>query len=268
MGIINVTPDSFATAPSEFGASLQEAQAQIEAGVDILDIGGMSTAPHAADVSPEDELARLVPFIKAVRQTIWGKSITISVDTFRAKVARQCIEAGATWINDVKAGANPQDEKGAMWKVAKESGTPIILMHSRGDAKTMNTLAEYSSDPIQDIVREMTERVSEALEYGVKPWQIIVDPGFGFAKNAETNWTLLSRLEEFIQSRELQAYPCLIGTSRKRFLGSLTGKDPAERDGATAATCVEAVRQGAHIVRVHNPAAVIDALKVADRLYR
>jgi dihydropteroate synthase len=267
MGIINLTPDSFGTPPSTLESSLKEAEEQVKAGVHVLDLGGMSTAPGAADVSEEEEIQRVVPFVKALRATEWGKTIPLSIDTFRAGVARAALTAGANWINDVKAGSH--EGNGAMWALAKETGAPIILMHSRGDAQTMNTLAKYEGDAVKVVEQELLARVEEALEHGVRRWQIIIDPGIGFAKDAETNWQLLGRLEEYTREGPLADYPCLVGTSRKRFLGTLVDQpDPVKRDMATAATCMEAIRAGAQIVRVHNPAFMLDAIKVADKLYR
>lgn len=265
MGIINLTPDSFGTAPSTFEGSLEEARRQVDAGVHILDLGGVSTRPGAADVSEEEELRRVIPFVKAIRETTWGKSVVLSIDTFRANVARQALTNGADWINDVKAGTHDPDF--AMWKVIKEFGCPIVLMHSRGDAQTMNGMASYQGDVVDIIRTELLGRINEAIAHGVKPELIIVDPGIGFAKNAATNWLLLARLKEW-HSGDLARFPMLVGTSRKRFLGALLDQsDPSQRDVATAATMVEAIRAGAKIVRVHNPRLVRDAVQTADAMY-
>lgn len=266
MAILNLTPDSFATAPSTLESSLTLAQRHVEAGATILDLGGMSTRPGAAFVSEEEEIQRVIPFIHLLKQQEWARGVILSVDTFRAGVAERALEAGADWINDVKAGSEGDGQ--AMFAVAKKTGAPIVLMHSRGDAQTMNGLAQYEGDVVEVVRRELAERVQAALQAGVKRWQIIVDPGIGFAKDGKTNWQLIKRLSEW-RSEELAGYPVLFGPSRKRFLGSLlSDATPEERDIATAATLVEAVRAGCEVVRVHNTKVSSDAIKVADQLYK
>lgn len=268
MAIINITPDSFGTAPFDFQRCLDEAEAHVKsAGADMLDLGAMSTRPGATDVPAQVELERLLPFIKALRATEWGSRVTLSIDTFRASVAKAALDAGADWINDVQAGAHTAD--GDMFAVARDSGCPIVLMHSRGDPKTMQSLASYDGDVVQVVRDELAGRVQAALEAGVRPEQIIVDPGIGFAKTSESNWALMGRLKEWHQSGALAKYPLLMGASRKRFLGALTGKEEAaDRDVATAALMVDAIRQGTQIVRVHNSQVAVDAVKIADQLYR
>lgn len=266
MGIINLTPDSFATAPSTLESALALAQEHLQAGATILDLGAMSTRPGALDVPAEIEIQRLLPFIRAIRATEWGKDVILSIDTFRASVADAALEAGANWINDVQAGAHTGD--GNMWEVAKKWQCPIIVMHMRGDPGTMTKLTDYSGDTVQIVREELVARINEALEAGVKHEQIIVDPGLGFAKNGETNWELCRRLQEWHQQGALARYPLLVGASRKRFLGEVTGKDASERDAATAGLMLDCIRQGTHVIRVHSTPAVRDIVLVADQLYK
>lgn len=261
MGIINLTPDSFASSPSTLSSALELAQKHMKEGAKVLDIGGMSTRPGAADVSPEEEKARVLPFLRELRGTEWGKEVVVSVDTFRAEVAEAALEAGANWINDVHAGT---DE--GMFELARKTGVPIVLMHSRGEAGSNN---EYAGDVVDIAQRELGARVEAALQAGVKRWQIIIDPGIGFAKDAKSNWELIRRLGEWRNGGKLAGYPVLFGPSRKRFLGTLLDQsDPAERDGATAATLVEAIRAGCEVVRVHDTRSANDAVKVADVMYK
>jgi len=266
MAILNLRLYYFGTARSTLESSLALAKQHIEEGATILDLGGMSTRPGASGVSQAEEIERVVPFITLLRQQEWAKDVILSVDTFRAEVAEQALAAGANWINDVKAGAEGDGQ--AMFEIARKGGAPIVLMHSRGDAQSMNGLAKYDGDVVEISNRELAERVQAALDAGVKRWQIVIDPGIGFAKNAEANWEMIRGLAKW-RKGALAGFPVLFGCSRKRFLGSLIEEpDASQRDGATAATLVEAVRAGCEVVRVHHTRSARDAVKVADCMYK
>lgn len=277
MGIVNCTPDSFSDGGDAFDtdAAVRAVLKHVEDGADIVDLGGMSTRPGAEDVSPEEEIRRTVPVIEKLRKE-QGVSCHISIDTFRADVARAAVEAGATMVNDVTGGRGDP----LMLETVADLGVPYVLMHMRGTPKTMSKLVDYDGDVIGGVRKELSERVGEALQAGIRRWNIILDPGIGFAKNIKGNLTLLRDLRKLLRpdplfatstpgSTALEGFPLLVGASRKRFLGELAEvPDPKERDWATAATTVAAVEGGAHIVRVHNTAATRDVVKVADAMYR
>ena len=257
MGILNVTPDSFSDG-GEFNtieSALDQAKYMIKNGADIIDIGGQSTRPGSEQITLETELNRVIPIIKAIRQNHY---IPISIDTTRAEVAQQAIEAGADIINDISGGTFEPE----MFPTAAKLAVPIILMHIRGTPKTMQQMTEY-----QDLVGEITNffntQINQAVNSGIARENIIIDPGIGFAKNAEQNIELLKRLSEF-QSLNL---PILVGASRKSFIGHiLNKKDPKERVWGTAAACCKAIAQGANILRVHDVPEMYDVIRVADAL--
>jgi dihydropteroate synthase len=259
MGVLNVTPDSFSDG-GEFQTvenALQQAMKMIEAGADIIDIGGQSTRPGALEISLEEELARVIPVITAIRQQ---SSIPISLDTTRAIVAEKGVAAGADLINDISGGTFDR----LLLPTVAKLGVPIILMHLRGNPKTMQSLTHYD-DLVKEIKDFLQDRVREALQWGIARENIIIDPGIGFAKTSEQNIELLRELGRF---RDLDL-PILIGLSRKRFIGEITGKDdPKERVFGTAAACAIAIAKGADILRVHDVAAIVDASKVVDAIER
>lgn len=273
MSILNTTPDSFSDGGDHFSleASLTSALEHVKLGAHILDIGGMSTRPGAADVSPEEEAARVVPLVKALREK--GVKVPISIDTFRPEVARAAISAGADIINDVLGGA----EEG-MLAVMADLDVPVVLMHSRGTPSTMSRLTEYEGgDVVAGVRSELAQRVQDALDAGVKRWNIILDPGIGFAKTGEDNLVLLRSLPASLghdvpateDGAWLKEFPSLVGLSRKRFIGTLTGKEVAkDRVLGTAAAVTVSVAGGADIVRVHDVEAMVDVVKVADGIYR
>ncbi len=258
LGILNVTPDSF----SDGGrfSSLDDAVAQADRlladGAGLLDVGGESTRPGTPDPVPEDEeLRRVIPVIEALVRRHPG--LLLSVDTVKARVARTAIEAGAAVINDVSAfRLDP-----AMAATAAELGAGVVLMHSRGTTSTMATLdhAEYEGDVVSVVRRELADAASKAVSAGIPDDNIVLDPGLGFAKTAEHNLVITDRLAELVALGR----PVMVGPSRKRFLGSVTGREVAERDMATAAACVVAYERGATLFRVHNVALTRDALAVA-----
>ena len=247
MGILNVTPDSFADGGKHF--TFEHAVARglemIEEGADIIDIGGESTRPGAMRITEEEELSRVIPVVRELTK----HGVVISIDTMRSGVARKAVEAGATYINDVSGGlADAQ-----MHYVAAELGTKYILMHWRGHSKDMNSLAVYG-DVVADVIEEVTIQLDKALAAGIKRENIILDPGIGFAKDPEHNWEILNRIEEFIAL----GYPVLIGHSRKRFLG---GDSPDDREAATIAVTQSLVGKGIWAVRVHGVKANVEVVK-------
>ncbi|PXW88438.1 dihydropteroate synthase [Streptohalobacillus salinus] len=235
MGILNVTPDSFSDGGSymEVEQALAQVRQMIGDGADIIDIGGESTRPGFTPVSIEEEIARIVPVIKAIRKE---SEVLISVDTYKSAVAREAIAAGADMINDVWGGKDDPE----ILDVAVDYACPIVLMHNRKDS-------EYK-ELIQDIKSDLIESIEMAKSRGVKDEQIILDPGIGFQKSKQDNLSVLRRLDEL----NSLGYPLLLGTSRKSFLGYATGLSVDERDEATAATTVDGIMKGIQIVRVHN----------------
>jgi dihydropteroate synthase len=247
MGILNVTPDSFADGGKHFTFehAVQRGLEMIEEGVDIIDIGGESTRPGAERVSEEEEQRRVIPVIRALA----GKGADISIDTMRASTARLAVEAGAVIVNDVSGGAADPE----MFATVSELGCKYTLMHWRGHSTEMNSLAKYD-DVVKEVIEEVTIQLEKALAAGVKRENIILDPGLGFAKDAEHNWEILKRLNEFIAL----GYPVLIGHSRKRFIG---GETPDEREAGTLKISQSLVGKGIWAVRVHSVAPHVELVK-------
>ena len=260
MGILNVTPDSFsdggrhATADTAIAAGLR----MFYAGADIIDVGGESTRPGAEDVTPEEEQQRVIPVIQALVKA----GALVSIDTTHASTAAAAVEAGAAIVNDI-SGLSIEPEMAEFVAAAK---VPYILTHRRGDARTMNSLADYK-DVAGEVVAELAGVRDKLYAAGVAAEQIIVDPGLGFAKNDAQNWELLQNLDQL----DSLGHRVLVGASRKRFLGTLltvAGKSaaPEERDGATAAITAISAYRGAWAVRVHDVGPSLDAVKVAARV--
>ena len=247
MGILNVTPDSFADGGKHFTFehAVQRGLQMIEEGVDIIDVGGESTRPGADRVSEAEEERRVIPVIKA----LFGKGADISIDTMRASIARKAVEAGASIVNDVSGGAADPE----MFSTIAELGCKYTLMHWRGHSKDMNSLAQYG-DVVADVIEEVTIQLDKALAAGIKRENIVLDPGLGFAKDAEHNWEILNRIEEFTAL----GYPVLIGHSRKRFIG---GETPDEREAGTLAISESLVGKGIWAVRVHSVAPHVELVK-------
>lgn len=243
MGILNVTPDSFADGGRHFSidAALARAQSMIDEGVDVIDIGGESTKPGADRVTEAEEESRVIPVIK----TLAEKTIAISIDTMRASIAEKAIALGATYVNDVSGGL--ADEK--MYSlIAKNPNVQYIIMHWRAHSKTMQDHASYQ-DVVREVRDELQVRIDAAIEAGVSPEQIIIDPGLGFSKLSEHNWELLRNLDRLA----LLGYPILIGASRKRFLGELTGAtNPDDREAASIAITAMVAKQEVWGVRTHS----------------
>ena len=246
MGILNVTPDSFADGGLHFDTDLAitHGREMIEDGVDIIDIGGESTRPGADRVSAEEEQARVIPVI----QELAKENVVISIDTMRASTAKLGVEAGATIVNDVSGGAADPE----MFSTIAQLGCKYTLMHWRGHSKDMNSKAIYS-DVVAEVIEEISIQLDKALAAGIKRENIILDPGIGFAKDAEHNWEILNRIDEFIEL----GYPVLIGHSRKRFLG---GDTPDDREDATVQVTQSLVGKGIWAVRVHGVKANKEAI--------
>ena len=245
MGILNVTPDSFSDGGKFTGidSALAQAQRMISEGVDIIDIGGESTRPGAESVSTDEQIARVIPVIKAIRKDL-SATLPISIDTTLSVVAKAALDAGATIINDISAGV--QDAE--ILFLAAEQGVPIILMHIKGQPDTMQD-APFYQDVVSEVLNSLQERIDAALAAGVKKQQIAIDPGIGFGKRRQDNLDLLANLDRFVAT----GYPVLLGTSRKRFMGSLCAvTEPTELVSATAATTALGVQQGVQMFRVHD----------------
>ncbi len=246
MGILNLTPDSFADGGrhNSFDAGVARGLEMIAEGVDIIDIGGESTRPGADRVSAEEEQARVLPVIAELSK----HGVKISIDTMRADTAEKAVQAGAAIINDVSGGLSDP----AMFATVKKLGVPYILMHWRGQSKEMNSRAIYK-DVVNDVISEINSQIEAALDAGINKSQIIIDPGLGFAKDAEHNWEILRNLKQFTS----MGYPVLIGASRKRFLG---GDNPDEREAATIELTKTLVPQGIWGVRVHSVKPHVDVI--------
>jgi dihydropteroate synthase len=257
MGVLNVTPDSFSDGGEHFSldAAVARAFAIQHAGAGILDIGGESTRPGSNGVSAAVELERILPVIAALRGKI---KIPISVDTSKAEVAEAALRAGAEILNDVTGLRNdPQ-----LAVVAKRSQAPLILMHMRGEPATMQT-GPFARDVIAEVKTGLRRSVALARRAGLARSQIILDPGIGFGKSAEQNCELIARLDEIAKL----GFPLMLGTSRKGFIGKLLGGAPSfERMWGTAATVAASILQGAHIVRVHDVAEMVQVARVADAI--
>ena len=257
MGILNITPDSFADGGKYLSKedAIKQGRRLIAEGADIIDVGGESTKPGVDRVSEADELERVIPVVTELVKD----GAVISVDTMRSEVAKQAIAAGASYINDVSGGL--ADEKMAS-VIAQNPKIQYIAMHWRGHSKEMQKKAVYK-DVVKEVKDELDERVSQLLKAGVDPEQIILDPGIGFAKESEHNWEILKNIERF----QLLGYPLLIGASRKRFLGELVNApEPDKREAATIALTTELARLKVWAVRTHAVKAHQDAISVMERL--
>jgi len=238
MGILNVTPDSFADGGKHdtYEKAVARGLEMIAEGVDIIDIGGESTRPGAERVSPEEEQRRVIPVIEKLAQT----GIPISIDTMRAQTAELAITAGASIVNDVSGGLADD----LMHEIVAEMGCPYILMHWRGHSKDMNSQAIYG-DVVKDVIAELGTQIDAALQAGISRSNLIIDPGLGFAKDAAHNWEILNRIDEITDL----GFPVLIGGSRKRFLG---GETPDEREAATITLTKSLLAKKIWAVRVHS----------------
>ena len=257
MGILNVTPDSFGDATRLRGEDAIAAALQMARdGADIVDIGGESTRPGAEPLPADEELARVIPVVRGLAGRL---DVPISVDTYKADVARAAIAEGASIVNDISGLRYDAD----MAAVAAESGAALILMHTRGRPKTMYAEADYR-DVAAEVAAELQTSIDAARGAGVRANQVIVDPGIGFAKRPEHSYGVLARLPQLAASL---GRPVLVGPSRKSFMRTALGERPAaERDWGTAASVAAAVLLGAHIVRIHAVREMVDVVRVADAI--
>lgn len=263
MGVLNVTPDSFSDGGDYYTieSALAQAENMVKSGVDIIDIGGQSTRPGAAEISLEEEIDRVIPVVDILRQKaeIFG-SVPISVDTTRGQVAKAAVEAGADIINDI-SGATFDSE---MLSTVAHLKVPIILMHIRGTPQTMQKLTDYR-DLIGEIREFLESRIAAAVAAGIDKSHIILDPGIGFAKNYSQNLEILQQLAKF---RGLDC-PILVGVSRKSFIGHILNQPLAkQRIWGTAAACTGAIANSADILRVHDVREMHDVCLVADAIFR
>jgi len=253
MGILNMTPDSFSDGGrhNTLDLALRHAQAMVDAGATILDIGGESTRPGAAEVSEDEELARVVPVVEAIarRFDVW-----ISVDTSKASVIREAANAGMHLINDIRS----LQEPGAL-QAAAETGLPVCLMHMQGDPKTMQQSPHYDN-VVAQVDQYFVEQIARCVNAGIPKNKLLLDPGFGFGKNLEHNYQLLARLAEFNHF----GLPLLVGMSRKSMVGQLLHVSPDKRVTGSVACAVIAAMQGAQIVRVHDVKETVEAMRIVE----
>ncbi|MFA0012674.1 dihydropteroate synthase [Vibrio lentus] len=253
MGILNVTPDSFSDG-GQFNSlekALQQAERMIKAGVSIIDIGGESTRPGAPEVTLEDELSRVIPAIKAIRANF---DVWISIDTSKAEVMRQAVEAGADLINDVRA----LQESGAL-EAAAQAQVPVCLMHMKGQPRTMQANPSYD-DVFTDVEDFLKERVEACEAVGIPKERLVLDPGFGFGKTIEHNYHLLAHLEKF----HTLGLPILAGISRKSMIFKLLDKAPADCMVGSVTCATIAAMKGAQIIRVHDVEDTLEAMKIIE----
>ncbi|MBC3764509.1 dihydropteroate synthase [Neptunicella marina] len=253
MGILNVTPDSFSDGGkyNQLDRALYQAEKMLEQGAEFIDVGGESTRPGASDVTLDEELQRVIPVIEAIHKRF---DCVVSVDTSKAQVMSESVKAGAGLINDIRA----LREDGAL-QAAASANVPVCLMHMQGQPRTMQHNPVYG-DVVRDVYLFLAERIEVCVKEGIGKEQILLDPGFGFGKNLQQNYQLLANLSEFHQF----GCPLLIGMSRKTMIGKITGKEPDERLAGSLAAATIAFMQGAQIMRVHDVAETIDALRVVQ----
>ena len=257
MGILNITPDSFSDGGLRMDPdrAVADALQMVDEGADIIDIGGESTRPGADPLPAGEEMRRVLPVIEKLAAE---SRVPISIDTYKAVVAREAVGRGAVMINDVSGLLYEPD----LARVAAETGAAIVLMHTRGRSREMYELAVYS-DAVREISQELRGAMRRATSFGVPDDAIVLDPGFGFAKRAEHSFDVLSRLSEFAALGR----PILSGPSRKSFLKAALGERlPPDREWGTAAAIAASVLLGAHIVRVHGVKEMVDVVRVADRI--
>ena len=254
MGIINVTPDSFFSGSRSLDLKLacENAERMIGAGASIIDVGGYSTRPGAEDISVETEIERTIPVIREIQHRF---QIPVSIDTFRYEVARQALDLGALMINDVTGGVN--DER--LFKLSGEYHVPYVLMHSRGTPETMQSLTHYEN-LLNDVILHLKKQIDRAHENGA--YDLIIDPGFGFAKNPDQNFSLLNNLEYF----KMLGKPVLAGLSRKSMIWKTLGSQPEQALNGTTALNMVALLKGASILRVHDVQEATECVKLFCKL--
>jgi dihydropteroate synthase len=256
MGILNVTPDSFSDGGLWFEPQrgIEHALDMVDQGATIIDVGGESTRPGAEAVPEAEELRRVIPVIETIAREV---GVPISIDTRKPEVARRAVEAGACIVNDTLG--EESDER--IWQVAAETGAALVFMHSRGTPATMRTMTGYS-DVVEDVTQFLAEKAKEIQQAGVPSDALVLDPGFGFAKNPEQNLILLRDLGRVVEV----GYPVLSGTSRKSFIGAVLDLPEGERIEGTAATVAWSVVNGARIVRVHDVEAMTRVVRMTEAI--
>lgn len=266
MAILNITPDSFSDGGINTPDSLRDTVLTfVRGGATMIDIGGQSSSPGTPDISAEEEISRILPAIELIRSLPESRDVAISVDTYRASVAEAAVQAGADIVNDISAGQLDP----AMLATMARLGKTVCLMHMRGNPGTMSRLNDYPDGLIPTIARELLERVAEAEAAGIRRWRIILDPGLGFAKVGEQNLHVLRHFEELRSWPGLEGFPWLLGSSRKSFIGKVTGvPKPMDRIFGTATTVASAIQGGADIVRVHDVVEMGQVAKMADAIWR
>ena len=258
MGVINVTPDSFSDGGLFFDRdrAVEHALTMVGDGVDVIDVGGESTRPYAEEVSVQEELDRVIPVIQRLSGAV---GVPISIDTLKAKVAKEALAAGASIINDISAlRFDPE-----MMAVAARAKVPVILMHMKGTPGTMQDHPTYG-DLIQEIGLFLEDAMERAVEAGIDRNLILLDPGIGFGKSFDHNLKILKDLGRF----QTLGRPLLIGSSNKAFIGHILKREPDQRDTGTMATVAAAAMNGAHMVRVHNVAKAVETVKIIDAVKR
>ena len=255
MGVLNVTPDSFSDGGKYLDPedAVRRAAEMIEEGSDIIDIGGESSRPCAVSISAEEEINRVIPVIKAIKRST---DVALSVDTYKSEVARRALEEGVSIVNDITALGDPE-----MAGLIAEYGAGIVLMHMKGTPSAMQDDPRYT-DVVSEIIEHLQAAVDKAQEAGIAPERIIIDPGIGFGKKPEHNLVILENLGKFKKLKK----PILVGTSRKSFIGELTGKEASDRIFGTAASVAASVMNGASIVRVHDVGCMRDVTRVVDAI--
>jgi dihydropteroate synthase len=258
MGILNVTPDSFSENGRFFDSeeAVRHGAQMMSDGADVVDVGGESTRPGSESVSADEEIRRVVPVIERILQQ--NPDIPISIDTRKAEVADRALSAGATIVNDVSAGADPQ-----MFGVVRNHDAAIVLMHMKGEPKTMQQSPEYD-DVVGEVHEFLRERIEAAEFAGIDPERIAIDPGIGFGKSLEHNLELMQRIDAFLDLGR----PVLVGPSRKRFIGAILDAPEDERVEGTIGAVAWLVSRGAHVVRVHDVREVVRAVRVIDAIVR
>jgi dihydropteroate synthase len=255
MGVLNYTPDSFSDGGSfdHMDKALKRVQSMLEQGAAFIDVGGESTRPGAADVSVQQELDRVIPLIEAISKRF---DTVISIDTSKAAVMTAAVNAGASFINDVRALREP----GAL-QAASTAGVPVCLMHMQGQPRSMQSAPDYLN-VLDEVCVFLQDRIDSCVQAGIDRSQIVIDPGFGFGKNLKHNYTMLASLEEFHRL----GVPVLAGMSRKSMIGQLLDRNVNERLAGSIAVATVAAQKGAQIIRVHDVKETIDAVKVVSEL--
>ena len=259
MGVINVTPDSFSDGGMFLKPidALNQALKLVNHGADVLDIGAQSTRPGAIEVGSNEELKRLIPVVKSIRKKL--PKVIISIDTFQSEVAKELLDIGADWINDITGGRNDN----SMHNIIRRYKCPYVINHSRGNSQTMDSLTSYA-DVVSDVINELDKLTTTALNRGISTDQLLWDPGLGFAKTTEQNLNIIRNLDKFIT----KGFPLMIGPSRKRFIGQLT-QEPivTKRIWGTTAVASKCVQEGVHIIRVHDVEAIRKTILMSEAIW-